>query len=189
MITPPPPRRSRTPLLVAVGLVLGLVVAGVIVLVVVKNDSTEPLAAAPTATSTAPSEDDRLATARDEALAAAEEVAKVFNTLDYRRLDAGLAEWEGLATGPLLDQLRNNRQQMTDAVTKAKSVSTGSVLAAAAEEVNADKGTAQVLVATSVQVELAGSAQTAKRLRLRVGLERTPDGWKASDLGQVNQGG
>jgi Mce-associated membrane protein len=132
-------------------------------------------------------EDDAVAvqTARDAALDAGGKGAVVLNTLDYRKVDAGLDEWARITTGSLHDQVVNARAQSKEAITNARSVSEAELLSSAVEDVNEQAGTATVLVALKISVSTSSAAPTEKYLRLKCTLLRTRQDWKLTDLGQV----
>lgn len=124
-------------------------------------------------------------TARDQALAAGRKGVATMNTVDYCQVDANLDEWERITTGDLHDSIVNGREQSQAAITNAKSVTKATILAVAAEDVNAGAGTATVLVAVEVAVAVGDAAPTDRYLRITSTLLRTDQGWKLNGLGQV----
>jgi Mce-associated membrane protein len=132
-------------------------------------------------------EDDTLETrtARDEALEAGRSGAVTMNTLDYRDIDADLAEWARVTTGALHDQVVDGRAQSRKSVVDARSVTEATALSSAVEEVDEQAGTATVLVAVRVDVTLGDEEPSERFVRLEVTLLRTEDGWKLDGIGQV----
>jgi predicted DNA binding protein len=132
-------------------------------------------------------EDDavEVTTARDAALDAGGKGAVVMNTLDYRNVDAGMDAWERVTTGDLHDEVVNGRAQSKKAITDAKSVTEAKLLSAAVEDVNAQAGTATVLVSVKVNVSVGAVAPTDKYMRLQCTLLRTGQDWKLNGIEQV----
>lgn len=93
-----------------------------------------------------------------------------------------------MATGALLDELRKNRDTSVQAVTEAKTATTGSVLSAAVAELDTEAGTARLLAAVAVSVAQDGGEPTEKRVRLELTLTKTDNEWKASALAQIPAG-
>ena len=179
-MTHPAPRRSRANLFAILGIAALLVVGGVLAVVVVTSRDSETADPAPT--TTAGAADTRLAAERDAALADGEEAVEVFNTLDHRQVEADLDRWESVATGDLLAQMRDKREQYVAQVTNARSTSTGNVLDAGLTELDERAGTARLIAAVSVEVTIEGRQPTTKRTRVTADLERTDDGWKVSQI-------
>jgi Mce-associated membrane protein len=124
-------------------------------------------------------------TARDAALDAGGKGAVVMNTLDYRKFDAGMDAWERVTTGDLHDQVVDGRKQAKEAITNAKSVAEAKLLSAAVEDVNAQAGTATVLVSVKVTVTAGSAAPVDKYMRMTCTLARTGQDWKLNSIGQV----
>ena len=178
-----PPRKSRANLFAIIGIAALLVVGGVIAIVVASSSDSEPANPAPT--TSADAADTRLAAERDAALKDGGAAVEVFNTLDYRDIEAGLDRWESAATGELLTQLRDNREQYVTQVANAKSTSTATVLDAGLTDLDERAGTARLIAAVSIDVTVGGQAPTTKRNRLTADLERTDDSWKVSKIGTL----
>jgi Mce-associated membrane protein len=179
-MTYPPPRKSRANLFAIIGIAAVLVVGGVVAIVVVSSgDSGADRSAPPT---TANAADTRVAEERDAALADGETAVEVFNTLDFRQVEADLDRWESVATGELLTEVRDNRERYVTEITDARSASTGTVLDVGLTELDERAGTARLIAAVSVEVTVEGQQQAKKRTRVTADLERTGDGWKISGL-------
>ncbi|NGO67730.1 hypothetical protein G5C65_05045 [Streptomyces sp. SB3404] len=135
--------------------------------------------------------DDTLAyaRARDRALAAAEQGARNLNTLDHRKLAAGLDRWERSSTGELRQQLKEGRSEFAKRVREARTTTTGEVLSGAVTELDTRAGRASVLIALRITVDAPDEKPTAKESRMVGQVSRTGDGgWKLSALGQAPAG-
>ncbi len=126
--------------------------------------------------------------ARDEARKAGQDAVVVMNTVDYRDADAALGRWAEVTTGSLHDEVVSSHDQSVQAIENAKSVTKAKAIVAAVQAVDDRAGTATVLVALQVDVELGGAAPTTKYLRIRGTLRHTDQGWKLDGLGQVPVG-
>src|SRR5215470_2529956 len=125
---------------------------------------------------------------RDQVLQAGEQVAQNFNTLDYRKVAAGLALWEQSSTGPLHAEIIAGRSQFTQQIQATKTVTTARILDGALTALNPRAGTASIMVAVQITVTPASGSPVTKQSRLLGTLTRTPSGWKLSALGQVPVG-
>jgi Mce-associated membrane protein len=124
----------------------------------------------------------RTAAARDDALADGRTAVEVFNTLDYRDVEAGLDRWEAVATGELLTQLTDGRKTSAAIIRQQKTMTTAEVLDAALAEFDEAAGTATLLAAVSVDATHEGQEPVNKRTRITATLERDGDEWKVSEL-------
>ncbi len=61
---------------------------------------------------------------RDQVLQAGEQAVQNFNTLDYRKVAAGLALWEQSSTGALHAEINAGRAQFTQQIEQTKTVTT-----------------------------------------------------------------
>ncbi|WP_051581483.1 hypothetical protein [Pseudonocardia acaciae] len=125
------------------------------------------------------------ATTREDALAAARQIAVNLQTLDYRTVDKGLDTWASSVTGPMLDELTKNRQQYADKVRTAQTTTTAKLVDAALSDLDVAGGKASAVAAVDVStvrtVNGAPSPPETKQVRVKIDLVRTPDaGWKAS---------
>jgi len=122
---------------------------------------------------------------RDEALRAGEQAVLNFNTLDYRRVEAGLRLWAQSSTGALHRQVVTGRAAFEQQVKQAHTVTTAKILDAALTSLNVGAGRARIIVALQITVVPATGTPVTKQSRLSGQLNRTPAGWKLSALGQV----
>jgi len=125
---------------------------------------------------------------RDQVLQAGEQAVQNFNTLDYRKVAAGLALWEQSSTGPLHAEISAGRAQFTQQIEQTKTVTTARILDGALTALNPRAGTASVMVAVQITVTPASGSPVTKQSRLLGTLTRTRSGWKLSALGQVPVG-
>jgi Mce-associated membrane protein len=132
----------------------------------------------------------QVATARDEALAAARQIAVNLQTLDYRTVNAGLDAWKESATGPLLNELQHNRAQYAATVTQAQTTSTARLVGAGLSDLDATAGKATALAALDISTLTPDSGTprqpVIKQVRIQLALVRTPEGiWKAAAAGPI----
>jgi Mce-associated membrane protein len=125
---------------------------------------------------------------RDQVLQAGEQAVQNFNTLDYRKVAAGLALWEQSSTGALHAEIVSGHAQFTQQIEQTKTITTARILDAALTALNPRAGTASVIVAVQITVTPASGSPVTKQSRLDGTLARTPSGWKLSALGQVPVG-
>ncbi|MGI5128161.1 hypothetical protein ACQEVB_15225 [Pseudonocardia sp. CA-107938] len=125
------------------------------------------------------------AQARDLVLDAGSRALVELNTIASDDADAAADRWERNATGPLLAQLRKQREQTVTAAKAARTSSTARPLQAAVTELDRAAGTARLLAALEVRVTTADGQVATKRTRLAAALTRTPDGWLLSEVDVV----
>ena len=125
---------------------------------------------------------------RDQVLQAGEQAVQNFNTLDYRKVAAGLALWEQSSTGPLHAEITAGRAQFTQQIEQTKTITTARILDGALTALNPRAGTASIIVAVQITVTPASGSPVTKQSRLAGTLTRTSSGWKLSQLGQVPVG-
>jgi Mce-associated membrane protein len=130
------------------------------------------------------------ATARDDALAAARQIAVNLQTLDYNNVDKGLAIWESSSTGPLLTEFQKNHQQYADQIRKVQTSTSAKLVDAALSDVDVAAGKAKAIasvdVTTSQTANGAPSLPVTKQVRIALDLVRTPDaGWKAASASAI----
>jgi len=117
-------------------------------------------------------------------LAAGRQAAEDLTTIDYTAIDANIKRILDSSTGSFYDEFHKNTQGFVDVVTNAKSKSEGSVTAAGIETINGD--TAQILASVSVKMTNTGAPEQQPRLwRMRISLQRGPNGTKVSNVGFV----
>jgi Mce-associated membrane protein len=125
---------------------------------------------------------------RDQALQAGEQAVQNFNTLDYRKVAAGLALWEQSSTGPLHTEISNGRAQFEQQIQQTKTTTTARILDGALTALNLRAGTASMIAAVQITVTPAKGSPVTKQSRLVGTLAKTASGWKLSQLGQVPVG-
>ena len=123
---------------------------------------------------------------RDQVLQAGEQAVQNFNTLDYRKVAAGLALWEQSSTGPLHAEISAGRSQFERQIQQTKTVTTARILDGALTALN--PRTASIIVAVQITVTPANGSPVTKQSRLAGTLTKTASGWKLSQLGQVPVG-
>lgn len=117
-------------------------------------------------------------------LAAGSQAARDLTTIDYTAIDADIKRILDSSTGSFYDEFRKNTQGFVEVVTSAKSKSEGSVTAAGIETITGD--TAQILASVSVKMTNTGAPEQQPRLwRMRITLQRGPNGTKVSNVGFV----
>lgn len=122
---------------------------------------------------------------RDEVNRVGQAAIVTMNTLDYRTVDQGLADWEAATTGTLHDEVVKGKKSSRDAIVAAQSVTKAAVKSSAVSELDERAGQASVLVALKVNVTVKGQQPVDKYMRLAGKLQRTEDGWKLYEIGQV----
>lgn len=122
---------------------------------------------------------------RDEVNRVGQAAVVTMNTLDYRKVDQGLDDWETATTGALHDEVVNGRAKSKDAIVQVESVTKATVLSSAVSELDERAGQASVMVALKVNVDVKDQEPTDKYLRLKGKLQRTEDGWKLYEIGEV----
>ncbi len=131
--------------------------------------------------------DDSLAYSRlrDEVNRVGVAAVVTMNNLDYRKVDQGLAAWEAATTGALHDEVVKGKKTSRDAILAAESVTEATPLSSAVSELDERAGQASILVALRVNVTVKGEEPKDKYMRLAAKLQRTEDGWKLYEIGQV----
>ena len=125
--------------------------------------------------------------ARDAVLRDAQRATLTLNTLDYQRVQDGLTLWEQSATGPLLTDLRANRNTYARAITDSSTVSSATVLDAAVASLDQRAGTAQVLIGVDVTSSFDHSDPGCVHRRVRLEMIRAGGGWKVGTLVPVGE--
>jgi Mce-associated membrane protein len=124
---------------------------------------------------------------RDAVLRDAQHATLTLNTLDYQRVQDGLTLWEQSATGPLLADLRSNRNTYAHAITDSSTVSSATVLDAAVAALNERAGTAQVLIGVDVTSSFDRGDPGCVHRRVHLDMIRTSDHWKVATLAPVGE--
>lgn len=122
--------------------------------------------------------DVQLARTREIVLDAGSRALVELNTIAPDGAEADLDRWERSATGPLLQQLQDRRDQNVAAARGAGTSTSARVLRAAVTEVDADR--AHMIAALEVAETDENGQVTPKRSRLDAELIRTPEGWKVA---------
>ena len=122
---------------------------------------------------------------RDEVNRVGVAAVVTMNTLDYRKVDQGLKDWESATTGALHDEVIKGKKTSRDAIVAAQSVTKATPLSSAVSELDDRAGQASILVALKVHVTVKGEEPTDKYMRLAAKLQRTEDGWKLYEIGRV----
>lgn len=132
--------------------------------------------------------DDDLAQARtrDAVLAAATAHIDALNSLDYRHVDAGLAQWRAVTTGTLHDQLSEVSADEQKLLADQKKVSIGKVTDAAVFSLDEDTATVVAAVEVSVEDDLhPDRPATVKRNRYSADMVLVHGHWLVEKLQQV----
>jgi Mce-associated membrane protein len=122
---------------------------------------------------------------RDEVDRVARVAIPTMNTLDYRKVDEGLRDWETVTTGALHDQVVQGRAANKERIMAVQPVTKATVLSCGIVELDDRAGQASVLVAIKLDVRVKGAEPTEKFQRLAGKLQRTDEGWKLSEIGEV----
>lgn len=122
---------------------------------------------------------------RDAVLRDAQRATLDLDTLDYRRVQDGLTLWEQSAAGPLLTQLRANRNTYARAITDSTTISIAKVLDAAVAALDERAGTAQVLVGVDVTSQSERGDPSCAHRRVRLEMIRAGNAWKVGTLAPV----
>jgi Mce-associated membrane protein len=125
-------------------------------------------------------QDVQLAHTREIVLDAGSRALVDLNTIAADDPAAGLDRWVRGATGPLLEQLQEQREQHLAAARDAGTSTSARLLQAAVTELDVEGGTARLIAALEVTVTAADGALEPKRTRLDAELARTPEGWKVA---------
>lgn len=131
----------------------------------------------------------KAAATREDALAAARQIAINLQTLDYKTVDKGLDTWMASATGPLLDEFKKNRQQYADKMRQVQTSTSARLVDAALSDLDVAGGKATAIAAldltTIPTVNGTPALPETKQVRIKLDLVRTPDGWKAASASPI----
>jgi len=119
---------------------------------------------------------------RDLVLGVASDQIKTLNTVDYRKAEDDLTQWQRVTTGNLLTQLTNQHDSDLNSTRTQKTVSTARIVDAAVSTLDARAGTATVLVAVEVTIGQGDAKPTTRKSRVDAVLSRTEDGWKTGTV-------
>ena len=124
---------------------------------------------------------------RDTVVREAAQATLTLNNIDYRHVQDGLSLWEQSATGPLLAQLRANRDSYAHAITDSATVTNGNVVDAAVAALDQQAGTAQALVALDVTSQVEKGDPGCVHRRVHLDMVRAGQSWKVSNLTPVGE--
>lgn len=111
----------------------------------------------------------------------ARQAAVNLTTINYTEVESDINRILETATGAFYDDFRRRSQPFVDVVKKAQSKSEGAVVEAGLLSQTTDQ--AQVLVAVSVKTSIAAAPQQElRRWRMRIGVQKTTDGPKVSNV-------
>lgn len=119
--------------------------------------------------------------ARDQAIAAASQLAVNFTTLDYRTFDRDSQRVLDGSTGTFRKEFVGGKDQMKSLVTQNQAVTKGKVLDVGLVSLDGDSARAIVVV----DAEVTNSATTtpaARHYRVQLDLDRSGSRWLASQL-------
>lgn len=123
---------------------------------------------------------------RDAVLIAATSHIETLNSLDYRHVDAGLAQWRAVTTGTLHDQLADVGADQQKLLADQKKISTGKVVDAAVFSLDKDSATVVAAVEVTVKDDLhPDQAATVKRNRFSADMVLVHGSWLVENLQQV----
>ena len=111
----------------------------------------------------------------------ARQAAVNLTTISYTEADADIQRILDSATGTFHDDFQSRSKPFVDVVKQVQSKSVGTVAEAGLQSESGDQ--AQVLVAVSVATSIpAAPQQDPRRWRLRISVQKTPDGVKVSNV-------
>jgi Mce-associated membrane protein len=122
---------------------------------------------------------------RDEVDRIARTAIETMNTLDYRKLDDGLANWSDATTGPLHDEIAGLTADKKKQLKDAKPVTSAKITSSAVKELDDRGGKATVIAAIEKTVQTGNGQAQPSYQRIQATLTRTADGWKLENLGPV----
>jgi Mce-associated membrane protein len=133
------------------------------------------------------SHDDGLAYSgkRDDVDRIARTAIVTMNTLDYRKLDEGLASWADTTTGALHTEITGLTPDKKKQLTDAKPVTSAKVTSSAVKELDDRGGKATVIAAIEKTVQTGNGKPQPSYQRIQATMTRTGDGWKLDNLGPV----
>jgi len=127
-----------------------------------------------------------LARTRDAVLTAATAHITTLNSLDYRHVDTGLAQWRAVTTGTLHDQVAQVSSDEQKLLADQKKISTGKVTDAAVLSLDKDTATVVASVQVTVKDDLhPDNPATVKRNRFSANLVLVHGRWLVESLQQV----
>ncbi|WP_301177409.1 hypothetical protein [Actinomadura geliboluensis] len=125
---------------------------------------------------------------RDGVLRAARQQIAALNTMNPAQVDAGLRAWSDTATGPLREQLEQDRPQNRAKIGRSRTTAAATVTGAAVTSLDVRAGKARVIASVQVKLTLRDGAPTLQRKRFEAGAARTPSGWRLESLTAIPAG-
>lgn len=122
---------------------------------------------------------------RHTVLQRAEQVAINLNTVNQRNGKSVLGLWLRSTTGALHKELSSSRARYKKVVSADEITTKVKVRGSAVRTLDTSKHTAVVLVGIDVTVTPPDGKPSMKRERLKLTMQRTPHGWKASRIQAV----
>jgi len=122
---------------------------------------------------------------REDVLRDARQAAINLNTLDHRSLQEDFDRWEQVTTGAVLEELQNNRDSYASAVAAARTSSTATIAESAVADLNAQSGSARVLVGVDVTYRPEEGPASCVLQRLLLEMNRGESSWKVDQLAPV----
>lgn len=122
---------------------------------------------------------------REEVDRVARAAIQTMNTLDYRELDDGLANWADATTGTLHAEVTRLSENDKKSLRDAKWVASSEVRSLAVRELDERSGKAVVIAAVETTVSIGGAEPKTDFKRVEGTLLRTETGWKLDLLAPV----
>lgn len=122
---------------------------------------------------------------RDQVLRTGVQQIVVLNSMDSRRVDASLARWMEVTTGPLRETLTRDRAEAKARFQKARTTARAEVTSAAITSLDTKTGTATVIASLRIRVGTGAATgqKTEQRKRYQFAMERDPSGaWRIKSL-------
>lgn len=126
-----------------------------------------------------------VAQARDGALAGARDAVTALTTLDAGNPTGSIERWQAVTTGTLLESVSDGQGQFQQLIASGDVDTDATVQDAAVTELAPGLDRADVMVALDLTLTPAQGQAEVEKLRLLVTVNKTADGWKASELQNV----
>lgn len=130
-----------------------------------------------------------VAQARDAALNDARQAAINLTTVNSDDVQGTLSNWDSVVTGDLATQFSSSRSQLEQQITSNPGTTSVTIVNAALTTLDASAGTATAVIFADVTTTAQGEQPVPKRFALTMSVQRTGNGWKASALQSLTQGG
>lgn len=122
---------------------------------------------------------------REQVARAGGAALELFNTLDHKALEAGLARWEAASIGSLHNDLADMSEESKQLVRDAGAVTRGRLVDVAVAELDVANGVAEVIGVVDVEVREGDAQPVVKRSRFTARMERVGDRWLAAAVTPV----